>query len=494
MNSYNFIRSILLVSFLCFYISCKDEKTEYKKPNILFIFADDLAFNAINALGNKELKTPTLDSLVGQGTHFSNAYNMGAWNGAVCIASRSMILSGMSVWNANAAQACFPERAKDEKLWGHLMSNAGYETYFTGKWHTTSSPEANFSNVGTRRPGMPKDTIIGYNRPLNETDTLWKPYDKEMSGYWKGNKHWTAETADEAITFINKSKNAVDPFFMYVAFNAPHDPRQAPKEYVEMYNLDSITIPENFQKEYPYKQEIGCYKVINERTGQENFQRDEHLAPFPRTEYSIKVNRQEYYASISYLDFHINRILKTIEKSGKADNTYIIFSADHGLAIGNHGLMGKQSMYEHSTKAPLIIVGPNVPKNRRKEDFVYIQDIMATTLDLAGIKKPNYVEFRSLIPSVNTTEKNNNYESIYGAYLNLQRMVRKGDFKLILYPEVPKALLFNVKEDPLEMNNLAEEKEFITIKKDLFKEFLLLQNQYKDSLKIDPTIIETIIQ
>lgn len=485
-----FSKAIVFICLISLSVSCKVEKTlENKKPNILFIFADDLTYNAVNALGNKELKTPALDNLVAEGTSFSNAYNMGAWNGAVCVASRSMLLSGMSLWNANRAQKNFPKRAAEGELWGNLMANAGYTTYFTGKWHTESTPEAVFGTIGTRRPGMPKDTKIGYNRPLSKTDTIWKPWDKNNGGYWNGEKHWTEATADEAIVFIDKAKNMDNPFFMYIAFNAPHDPRQSPIEYINKYDLDSISIPENFLKEYPYKQEIGCYKVIDDKTGLEKFQRDEYLAPYPRTEYSIKVNRQEYYASISYLDHHINRILKSLQNSGKADNTYIIFSADHGLAVGHHGLLGKQSMYEHSMKAPLIIVGPNIPKNQKKEDLVYIQDIMATTLDLAGAKKPDYVEFRSLIPSVNNYEKANNYESIYGAYLNLQRMVRKGDFKLIIYPEVPTALLFNVVKDPLEMNNLAKNIEYDTTKKSLFAELVRLQKHYKDPLKIDPLII-----
>jgi arylsulfatase A-like enzyme len=133
-------------------------------------------------------------------------------------------------------------------------------------------------------------------------------------------------------------------------------------------------------------------------------------------------------------------------------------------------------------KPPLIIVGPDIPNNKKNEGLVYLQDIMASSLDLAGIEKPDYVEFRSLMPLVKN--KKGNYKSIYGAYLNLQRMVRVGDYKLIIYPEVPKAYLFNLKKDPQEMVNLADEPKYQNIKKRLFKELLTLQNKYKDTLDL----------
>ena len=213
-------------------------------------------------------------------------------------------------------------------------------------------------------------------------------------------------------------------------------------------------------------------------------QRDENLAPFPRTEYSVKVNRQEYYAIISHLDEQIGRIREKLEKTGMADNTYIFFSADHGLAVGHHGLIGKQSMYEHSMKAPLIVVGPDVPAGKRSDDLCYIQDIMASTLDLAGVDKPQYVEFRSLMPKAKGRKVG--YSSIYGAYMNLQRMVRIDNYKLMVFPEVPVAYMFDLRKDPDEMVNLADNQKFKRKKEELFKELLRLQKYYGDELTIDP--------
>lgn len=453
-----------------------------EKPNILFLFADDQCHSTIHALGNNEIITPNLDKLVEAGVSFRNAYNMGSWSGAVCLASRAMLNSGMTVWRANQADKRMQQRANKNQMWGNLMQKAGYETYMTGKWHVHAEAEGCFANTGTVRGGMPNQTEAGYNRPKDKNDNEWKPWDTKFGGFWKGGKHWTEVVGDETIGFIEDARKKDKPFFMYVAFNAPHDPRQSPKEFVDMYPLENISVPENYMSSYPHKQEIGCYKI--ERKGEMIWQRDEHLAPHPRTEYSVKVNRQEYYAIITHLDQQIGRILEALKKSEKADNTYIFYTADHGLAVGHHGLIGKQNMFEHSVKPPLIVIGPDVPQNKQNDGFVYLQDIMASSLELAGIDKPGYVEFRSLMPLTNKKAKGN-YSSIYGAYLNLQRMVRVGDYKLIVYPKVPKTYLFNLKKDPQEMNNLVDLPEFKKKKEELFDELEALQAKYNDQLKLD---------
>ena len=161
--------------------------------------------------------------------------------------------------------------------------------------------------------------------------------------------------------------------------------------------------------------------------------RDEKLAPFPRTKYSIQVNRQEYYASISHMDAQVGRILDALKASGKADNTYIVFTADHGLSVGDHGFMGKQNMYESSMRVPLIICGPNLPKGKRVEPFVYLQDVMPTTLELAGIEKPEQVDFNSLLPLATGKLDESNYPAVYGAYFGKQRMYRTEEYLSLIH-------------------------------------------------------------
>jgi arylsulfatase A-like enzyme len=251
--------------------------------------------------------------------------------------------------------------------------------------------------------------------------------------------------ANETMGFLDRASGSENPFFMYVAFNAPHDPRQSPKEYVDMYPLEHVALPDNFLPEYPYKDEIGCSATL----------RDERLAPFPRTEYAVKVHRQEYYAIISHLDAQIARILAHLEETGQAENTYIFFTADHGLSVGQHGLMGKQNMYDHSMRPPLMVVGPGIPKGRREKMAVYLQDIMPTAIEYAGGEVPEWVEFNSLRPKIEGKQEDSSYPEIYGAYMDLQRMIRVDDYKLIVYPYAGVIKLFDLINDPSEKYNLA---------------------------------------
>ncbi|MHC4477277.1 MAG: sulfatase-like hydrolase/transferase [Planctomycetota bacterium] len=445
-----------------------------KKPNILFIFADDQAFDTVGAMGCDEIETPNLDRLVKEGVTFTHAYNMGSWSGAVCVPSRTMLNTGLFLWHAHKVYPDTDSQYRQQgKLWSQLMEKGGYDTYMTGKWHLRADAEKAFGVAKNIRPGMPNQTEAGYNRPIEGMPDVWKPWDKQFGGYWQGGKHWSEVLGDDAVEFIGAASKSDKPFFMYLAFNAPHDPRQSPKQYVDKYPLDKVDVPENYLAEYPYKDAIGCGKKL----------RDERLAPFPRTHYAVKVNRQEYYAIITHMDTQIGRILAALEKSGKADNTYIFFTADHGLAVGHHGLMGKQNLFDHSVRVPLMVVGPGIAANRKIDARVYLQDIMPSTLEVAGIDKPGHVQFKSLMPLIEgKVEKS--YEAIYGAYLDVQRMVTEGNYKLILYPQIRKVLLYNLKKDPHEMDNLADMGEHMPTIKKLFARFLELQSETGDELDL----------
>ena len=446
-----------------------------KRPNFLFIFADDQCFETVASLGNDEIETPNLDRLVRNGVTFTHAYNQGAWHGAVCVASRTMLNTGRFLWHAKGIEKSLNAEAAAGRMWSSMLQRNGYETYMSGKWHVKTDAEKVFDHTADIRPGMPNQTDEGYNRPHEGKEDLWSPYDKKFDGYWKGGKHWSEVLADDAEAFLRQAAKKDDPFFMYMAFNAPHDPRQSPKEYVDKYPLDSVKLPENFLPVYPDKDAVGCSKKL----------RDEKLAPFPRTEYSVKVNRQEYYAIITHMDAQLGRILDALDKSGKADNTYVFFTADHGLAVGHHGLFGKQNMYDHSMRVPMMVCGPSLPKNKKLGMPVYLQDIMPSTLELAGVKKPGYVQFKSLMPLI-SGKKKSSYDAVYGAYkADLQRMVAAGDYKLIMYPAVRKIKLFNLKDDPMEMNNLASVKKYEPVIAGLFKAFVKLQKETGDTLKID---------
>ena len=445
-----------------------------KKPNLLFIVADDQCFETIRAFGCDEIHTPNLDRLVQGGTTFTHAYNMGSWSGAVCIASRTMLNTGLFVWDAakiyGTADKAFREKGR---MWSQLLAGGGYETYMTGKWHLKADAAKSFDHTEHIRPGMPNQTKQGYNRPHEGQPDPWKPWDTKFDGFWKGGKHWSEVLGDDAEKFLDQAGKSKKPFFMYLAFNAPHDPRQSPKSYIDKYPLDKVKVPPNYLPEYPYKDAMGCGKGL----------RDERLDPFPRTKYAVKVNRQEYYAIITHMDAQVGRILAALDKTGQADNTYIFFTADHGLAVGHHGLMGKQNLFDHSVRVPLMVRGPGVGKAKKIDTPVYLQDIMATTLELGGVEKPKWVRFKSLLPLLEG-KTDQQYDAIYGAYLAVQRSVTQDGHKLILYPKIKKALLFDLKADPDEMKDLAADPKHRPRVKKLFAKMLALQKETADGLDL----------
>lgn len=418
-----------------------------QRPNILFLFTDDQCFDTIAELGHPEVITPNLDQLARRGVAFTNAYNMGGWSGAICVASRTMMNTGRFLWRAHALveQKQLAEEVTQGRMVSQIMATAGYETFVSGKWHVKVDAADIFDHVAHIRPGMPKDTPASYSRPNDKGD--WLPWDPAQGGFWAGGKHWSEVLADDATKFLDLAAQNDRPFFMYLAFNAPHDPRQSPREFVERYDRQALSIPANFVPENPYMNEMDAGKNL----------RDEKLAPWPRTHDAVRLHRQEYFALITHLDEQIGRILEHLEQSGQADNTYIVMTADHGLACGQHGLLGKQNMYEHSVKAPLLVVGPGIPEQQRIATPVYVQDFVATALEWAGVERPSQVEFQSLLPLIRG-ERDTQYPAIYGAYKsNKQRMIRVGDTKLIYYPASDRYLLFDLAADPDELHDLAQE-------------------------------------
>lgn len=475
---------------------------EAVRPNIVLLFTDDQTYETVEALGFDEVHTPNLNRLVRSGSTFTHAYNMGGWNGAVCIASRSMMISGRHLWRALEQDSLWRvgDSTAMQQTWGQIMQRNGYQTYMSGKWHVKAPATQVFDTVRHERPGMPPDTWgqgggrkvsealrengdvasampLGYNRPLNENDDSWSPSDTTMGGFWKGGKHWSEVLKDDALLFIEDAADRPEPFFMYLAFNAPHDPRQSPQAYVDRYALENISVPKSFLPEYPWKDSIGNGMGL----------RDEALAPFPRTEYAVKKHRQEYYAIITHLDQQIGKILDALEQSGEMENTYILFTADHGLAVGQHGLIGKQNMYDHSIRVPLMVSGPGIPRDQRFEQDVYLQDVMATSLELAGIEQPAHIEFHSFMDIIRGERADSHYESIYGAYIDYQRMIRKDGYKLIVYPKIDKILLYDLENDPEEINNLADDPAHAQRIRQLFDSLLELQQDMGDKLSLQAT-------
>ncbi|MCC9657735.1 sulfatase-like hydrolase/transferase [Rhodopirellula halodulae] len=475
MPSLRSLACLFLGTLFCVFGS--PQLTADDRPNIIFIFADDLCFDSIAELGNEEVETPNLDRLAREGTSFSHAYNMGSWSGAVCLASRTMLNSGRFVWQAKEIYQQSEREREEGRWWGEMLKAAGYRTYMTGKWHCRANAQKSFDVVRDVRPGMPKDFPEGYNRPIEGQPDPWSPSDPKWGGFWEGGTHWSEVVANHADDFFADAAEHDEPTFMYLAFNATHDPRQAPQEFLDKYPAEQILVPQNYQPLHPYAEEIGCGRSL----------RDERLAPFPRTEFAVRVHRREYYALLTHMDAMIGRILDAVDQSGEADNTWIFFTADHGLAVGQHGLLGKQNPYDHSVRVPFLVKGPGVQAGGRVKEPVYLQDVMPTTLELAQIEKPAHIDFHSVLPLMNGARSA--YPTIYGAYLDLQRSIRTEQYKLIVFPKAKTVQLFDMLNDPLEQHDLAANPAMAAIVKDLFDQLQILQTSLGDELVLPAELI-----
>jgi arylsulfatase A-like enzyme len=330
--------------------------------------------------------------------------------------------------------------------WPRTMGEGGYNSWYVGKWHNNDKPSAHgFSES--------RGLYAGGGRRWYKPQVDWKGM--EVTGYrnWLFQKEdgqrfpergvgltsdISAQFAEAAISFIRCKTEK--PFFLQVNFTAPHDPLLMPPGYENKYDPTKIPLPKNFLPRHPFDHG--------------NFDgRDEKMLPWPRDPVMVRKNLAVYYAVISHMDEQIGRILDILEETKQTKDTLVIFTSDHGLAVGSHGLMGKQNMYEHTIRVPLVMAGPGIPKGKRNEALCYLRDLFPTICDLIGLPIPKSVEGRSLKPVIRE-EKNSVYSEIYGYFRDKQRMVRDKRWKLIHYPEIDRYQLFDLNKDPFEKNDL----------------------------------------
>jgi arylsulfatase A-like enzyme len=401
------------------------------RPNVLFLLADDQRADTIGAWGNPHIQTPHLDRLVAEGFSFRGNYCFGGNSGAVCVPSRAMLMSGRTWFRID-------HQLEGARILPEVLRENGYVTFATGKWH--NGPPSFLRGFTMARAvmfgGMADHTKVPV-RDLRKDGTLGETYTAPK---------FSSETfADAAIEFLEQHQGP-EPFFAYVAFTASHDPRNPPADAVKPYRARKPPLPENFLPQHPFD------------NGQLVL-RDENLAPWPRSEEIVRDQLAEYYGLITHLDGQVGRILAALERSPAATNTLVIYAADHGLAMGSHGLLGKQNVYEHSMRCPLIIAGPGIPSGRSTTAFTYLFDLMPTLLRMTGAPPPDGLDGLDLRP-LWTGEKARLRDSVFLPYINLMRAVRDERWKLICYPPVNHVQLFDLKSDPHERHNLAADPAF----------------------------------
>lgn len=416
------------------------------RPNVLFLFSDDQRFDAWGGAGTEEIRTPALDRLAESGMIFTQAHIMGSMRPAVCMPSRAMLMTGRTLFHLSGDGGRIPP---EHPTLPETLRRAGYATFATGKWHNDRESFARGFTHGGKVfiGGMSEHEAV----PVHDFDPEGKYPNARR---YKGEKHSSELFTDAAIAFL-ESHEAKAPFFMYVSYTAPHDPRSCPPPYNTMYDPARLKLPPNFMPEHPF--DNGELRI-----------RDEMLAPFPRTPEVVRQHIADYFAMITHLDAQIGRLLHVLRAGPHGRNTLIIFAGDNGLAVGQHGLMGKQSLYEHSIRVPLILSGPGIPEDTRTDALCYLNDLYPTICEMLGVAIPESVEGRSLRPVIRDPGAEVR-DTVFYAYKNQQRGIRAGRYKLLAYLVEGQRTtqLFDLEDDPWEMRNLADSPDHQSVRRKL---------------------------
>lgn len=403
------------------------------RPNIVFLLTDDQAPNTIHALGNDHIITPTLDKMVEEGIHFDGAYCHGSYSSAVCLASRHMLVTGQNWQRLNrkkVPKSCQFGGRSIQKGFAYpetptlpqLFNDAGYYTgALIKKGPSPKALESDFTYTHELDAGL--DRLGGFcgKNPVDEAFKFLDAYDQ------------------------SPAKKTGAPYFLYIGFPGPHDERFIDQKYLDLY-LNTFgekpPLPPNYLPFYPYA------------NGFTLFGRDHCLVSHPRTEELIRTELLYYYGMITSIDEHVARLMDRLKERGEFENTIFVYTSDHGLSLGEHGLTCKQNLYEESMKAPMLLMGPGIPKGKRSTAQMYLHDLFATFCDFAQIPVPAGLHSKSIMPMIQG-ERETHRETIYLPYINQAASLKQGPWKLIKFLKVKQPQLFHLENDPYEMHDLA---------------------------------------
>lgn len=467
--------------------------SQNKKPNVLIIMTDQQRWDAMRCAGNLEIKTPNMDRIAKEGVQFMNAYSACP----VSVPARSSILTGRTIFNTKVLGNNDVESDSIPKIptFDQVLADNGYRTEYYGKWHApyqfaskyknevkTTNKDKHAKNVQSnvdafreyltkffgesRKPAEGELTDFMSLRPYKAIEVdgrfgqiqYFEPNGKpaKSNGDSQANNigifnssadaSLTAFEGHEALTALKAMKND-EPFSLTCSFGPPHPPFIAPKEYADMYNAEKMEVPQSITddlKNAPYSHSTQAAD-----------------ARFKNPE-MIKQLKWVYYAMITQVDDWVGKLLDELDSKGIAKNTIVLFVSDHGEMLGDHGLVSKMKMYEGSAHIPMMIRYPGViPAGKKVVTPVSHHDIFATILDYTGMKTPHN-DGRSLRKLIDGKKDSVDYAvSVWGAINNGGPfMIRKGEWKMIVYLQMTDKkqknvnALYNLKNDPLELNNL----------------------------------------
>ena len=376
----SFIPGAMALAFLASFVSASG------KLNVLFIVADDLNTATDEAI------TPHLDRLAARGLTFTRAY----CQQAVCNPSRASFLTGLrpDTVGVDDLRKHFRNTAPNGKALVTLpqhFKNHGYFCQNIGKmFHNMGDTQDRQSwSVDERLHKGPHSADTVYQRKLKGKPAYKAPVTEAHDV--PDNKYWDGQIADAAAEVLRRQKTSKQPFFLALGFWRPHLPFVAPKKYWDLYDPDKLTMPS--PSTWPVDAPTIARHTSREIRG---YGKVPKTGDF--TEAQTRHFRHGYYASISFLDAQLGKVLDALDASGKTEETIIVFTSDHGFHIGEHSLWGKTSNFERDARVPLIIAAPGHAGGRSTESLAELIDLYPTLADLAGIKNdlPGNLEGASL--------------------------------------------------------------------------------------------------
>ena len=407
-----------------------------KRPNIVFIISDDHRWNVMSCMGHPFIKTPNMDRLAKEGVRLSNTFV----TTSLCSPSRACFLTSKYVHLHGVRNNSTPFPTDKQTTFPQLLQKSGYETAFIGKWHMDGQIDvqpgfdrwASFKAHGT------------YIDPVFIIDGNRKP----QKGYM------TDLLTTYAVNWLKKRK-ADKPFLLYLAHKAPHVNCTPAERHANLYADAKITPPANSKD-----------TLEGKPAWQKKWPSLAHSPVLQKGEAAYREAVLNYCRTVTGIDDSIGEVLKTLEATGKLENTIVIYCSDNGYYHGDHGMWDKRSAYDESLRIPFLIRFPKMVKPGSVLDKMVLSiDLAPTLLDIAGVKAPSDMQGRSFRPLLEgkPTEWREDYLYEYFqeknfAYTPTTLAVRTTDWKYVEYPEIDDIPeLYDLKNDPTEMHNLAQD-------------------------------------
>lgn len=465
------------------------------KPNILWITTEGVPLSVLSCYGSRVMQTPNIDRIANEGMLFRNSF----CNNALCAPSRATLLTGKynhlcgMITNpantTNGATNSFFD--PDQETFPKIMKRNGYKTGIVGKWHLTSAPgeSTNPAQVGFDYFVFKKGAGGPYYNPngFYQNPSLGSQEIEKVS--YEG--YITDTFTDLAIEGMKKLK---EPFCMAVQYFNAHRPFDPPHKYEHIYDDVRFPEPGTFWDSYEYRSSAArdAHMRISDMM---DFDPPKELTRRQRQQWSYQQLMRHFLGTLKSQDDNIGRLLEYLDNSGLADNTIVVFTGDHGFFLGEHGWFDKRFMYEESLRVPWLIRYPGVVKPGSKTDsWVVSIDNAPTALDLTGLPIPSDMQGRSLMPILKGNTLNDWRTSMYYHYYEFAPPhwvlpnygIRTERYKLISYYTINQWELFDLKNDPDEMeslmvmNGMDVRPGYEDVANDLVKQLTALRKKYKD--------------